>query len=184
MQANPMTRVFSSTRRRLLTLALAGGAAAAGAGLQSSRPSKISAQGYDPFVGAWHGNFSRSDGQMIAILQTVDENGTLITSSSDNLAGSSSHGHWKSLGNNQYSYSQVRMNTDVAGNYSGLRAIDADVTLDSSGNTWTSTTKITFYDMNGNVAQTITSSGTGVRIPFYNTPDTRPQAYPIPPAAQ
>jgi hypothetical protein len=121
---------------------------------------------------------------MIAILQTVDENGTLITSSSDNLAGSSSHGHWKSLGNNQYSYSQVRMNTDASGNYSGLRAIDADVTLDSSGNTWTSTTKITFYDMNGNVAQTITSSGTGVRIPFYNTTDTRPPAYPIPPAAQ
>ena len=177
-------RAWRSTRRRILSLGLAGGATMVGAGLEAARAGGTSAQPNDPFVGAWLGNFSRSDGQMIAILLTVDDNGTLVTSSSDHLAGSSSHGKWTSLGNNQYAYSQVRMNTDPAGNYAGIRAIDADVSIDSSGNAWTSTTKINFYDTSGNFLQSVTSSGTGTRIPLYRMTDSRPQTFSISTAGQ
>jgi hypothetical protein len=128
------------------------------------------------------GNFSRSDGQMIIILLTVHENGSLVTSSSDHLAGSTSHGTWMALGNNQYAYSQVRMNIDPAGNYVGVRTIDADVMVDPSGNTWTSTTRISFYDTGGNFVQTITSSGTGSRVPLTRTSDTRPGTFTLPPS--
>jgi hypothetical protein len=115
MSTHLADRSWRSTRRRILSLALAGGAAVAGASFGSTRAGNASAQANDPFVGAWLGDFSRSDGQKILILQTVDDNGTVVTSSSDHLAGSTSHGQWQSLGNNQYAYSQVRMNADSAG---------------------------------------------------------------------
>jgi hypothetical protein len=165
-------------------MGLAGAAAAAGAAIGTGRKPEASAQSNPSFVGARLGNFSRSDGQMIVTLITVDDNGTLVTSSSDHLAGSTSHGTWVSLGNNQFAYSQVRMNVDPSGNYSGIRTIDADVTIDSSGDAWTSTTKINFYDVNGTFLQSITSAGTGVRIPLYRITDTRPQGFSLSTAGQ
>jgi hypothetical protein len=56
--------------------------------------------------------------------------------------------------------------------------------MDPGGNNWTSTTKINFYDINGNLTQSITSSGTGVRIPLYRTTDTRPQGFSTSTAGQ
>lgn len=53
MAANPMGRAWRSTRRRILSLALAGGAAAAGAGFEATRARSVSAQQTtSPFVGA------------------------------------------------------------------------------------------------------------------------------------
>jgi hypothetical protein len=165
----------------MLSVALTGGTAAIGAGFGAAQAGTAIAQSTPSFVGSWMGTFSRSDGVQLGILMTVHEDGTLVSALSDHLSGTTSHGTWTSTGNNQYAYSQVRLNVDTAGNFSGWRTIDADVAIDPSGASWTQNTRINFYDPSGAFQFTVTSTGTGTRIPVVRTTDTRPQMLPTRP---
>jgi hypothetical protein len=162
----------------MLSLVLAGSATALGVGIGVRRADPAAAQATPSFVGSWIGTFTRSDGMQLGILMTVHENGTLLSALSDHLAGTSSHGTWMSTGANQYAYSQTRLDVDAAGNFAGWRTIDADVSLDPSGDAWTQSTRISFYDPSGIFLRSVTSTGTGTRIPVVRTTDTRPQMFP------
>jgi hypothetical protein len=168
--------VRRATRRHFLSTAIAGGAAVTLAGLAGSRAGGVSAQANDPLVGSWMTNYNRSTGEQLTGLLTFHENGTVVNSLSDHLTGTTSHGTWTSLGNNQYAYSVLRLDIDSTGNYAGIRAVDADVTVDPTGNSWTSASRTTFYDTSGNFMRMLTSTGMAKRIPVVRKNDPAPQS--------
>ena len=153
------------TRRQLLSLARVSGtiAAVAATGLNAE---SVLAQANDPLVGSWMSIFHRSTGEVLSGLLTFHADGTVINATSDQLTGSPSHGHWRSLGSGQYSYSVMRLNVDADGNFAGFRAIDADVTLDPTGASWTSVSRTNYYDPTGTFVRTLTSTVAASRIPL------------------
>jgi hypothetical protein len=163
-----------SSRRKVLGMIAAGGIAAAAG--STTNPVEVSAQSLDPLVGAWMSTYHRSTGEILTGLVTFHDNGTVINSTSDHLSGGTSHGSWSSLGNGQYAYSVLRLDVDLEGNYSGIRAVDSDVTIDPSGNGWTSVSQTNFYDIDGNLIRALTTMGAASRIPV-----VRRQARPVNP---
>jgi hypothetical protein len=162
------------SRRRFLSLAVAGGTAlAAAAGGAPVEPA--AAQAADPLVGSWMSVYHRSTGELLSGLLTFHADGTVINATSDQLSGSTSHGHWRSLGRGEYAYSVMRIEIDPEGNFAGFRAIDADVTLDPSGSNWTSMSRTSYYDVSGALLRTLTSTATANRIPFQRRTDPIPQ---------
>jgi hypothetical protein len=157
------------TRRRLLALAVAGGAAAAIAA--GSQPGPAMAQASEPLIGSWMSVFTLSTGEILSGLLTFHSDGTIVNATSDHSTGTTSHGHWQRVGDGQYAYSVMRIDVDPSGNFDGFRAIDADVTLDPTGKSWTSVSRTNFYDSSGNFVRTLTSTVTAHRIPLLRQTD-------------
>jgi hypothetical protein len=133
------------------------------------------AQSNDPIVGSWLCTYNRSNGEVLTGLLTFHENGTVVNSTSDHLTGGTSHGTWTNLGNGLYAYSVIRLSVDAAGNFSGTRAVDADLTVDPAGNGWTSASRTIFYDTSGTLVRMLTSTGTASRIAVVRRTEARPQ---------
>jgi hypothetical protein len=164
------------TRRAALAAIAAGGLAVAAASLATSPPA--SAQPAEPLIGSWMSTYHRSTGEVLAGLVTFHDNGTVINSTSDHLTGGTSHGSWTSLGSGQYAYSVLRLDVDAEGNYSGIRTVDADVSIDPTSDNWTSVSQTNFYDIDGNLLRTLTTMGAASRIPVVRR-QTRSSTFPL-----
>jgi hypothetical protein len=163
------------TRRGVL-LTAAAGAGSAVVATAAARGDAASAQSNNPLVGSWLCTYNRSTGEVLTGLLTFHENGTVVNSTSDHLAGGTSHGTWIDLGNGLYAYSVIRLSVDAAGNYAGTRAVDSDLTVDPSGNSWTSVSRTIFYDTSGTLVRMLTSTGTASRVAVVRRTEPRPQS--------
>jgi hypothetical protein len=163
-----------ATRRRLLSLAAGGGAAAAIAVAAGSTPPDVSAQATEPIVGSWLSVYHRSSGETITGLLTLHADGTFVSSASDHATRGPAHGLWTSLGNNVYGYSVLSINVD-GGNFVGITALDGEITVDSTGTTWTSTSRVNYYDANGSLYRQTTSLASAQRIPLLRLDQPAPQ---------
>jgi hypothetical protein len=164
-----------TTRRRVLSLAATSGAAAAIAAVAGSAPSPAAAQSNEPIVGSWVSTYHRSSGETIVGLLTLHADGTFVSTGSDHLTRGPAHGHWSSLGNNVYAYSVFSMAFDTTGAYSGITALDGEITVDDTGKTWMSNSRVNYYDADGNLYRQTTSLATAQRIPLLLLTDPPPQ---------
>jgi hypothetical protein len=167
------------TRRQLLSLATAGSTAAAIAAVASSAPDSAAAEANEPIVGSWLSVYHRSSGEVLTGLLTLHADGTFVSTASDHLTRGPAHGHWMSVGNNQYAYSVLSINMDSAGDYSGMTALDGDITVDPSGQSWTSISRVNYYDASGTLFRTTSSLATASRVPLLRRTDPTPSSiYP------
>jgi hypothetical protein len=162
------------TRRQLLSLAATGGAAAAIGAVAGSEPPPVSAQSTEPIVGSWLSVYHRSSGETITGLLTLHGDGTFVSSASDHATRGPAHGHWTSLGNNVYGYSVLSINVD-GNSFVGITALDGEITVDSTGTTWTSTSRVNYYDANGRLYRQTMSQASAQRIPLLRLNQPAPQ---------
>ena len=91
------------------------------------------------------------------------ENGGTMTGTS--TAVTSAYGLWtREPGPRQYSFASISLKYDSAGNMIGSRRISQNVTLDQSGNSFTSSGTFQDYDVNGNPTISGCATSTGVRF--------------------
>ena len=122
--------------------------------------STISAQ--DPpqrsLVGVWFTETTRRNcdtGEPIATNRTqvtFAEGGTFLETIGPSISRSAGNGIWKrEPGLNEYSYTVRFMRYDAAGSFVGSGVVRAAITLDVTGNHYTSTATNDVLDVNGNV---------------------------------
>jgi hypothetical protein len=150
-------------------MAAAGGAAAAVAGVAGAGTASAGAP--QTLVGTWYAVYKRTPGDQLAGMWTFHADGTLVTTGSDHLTRTPSHGYWISLGNNQFASSVVGINIDSAGNFAGTTAVDTDVTLDPTGTIQNNISRVSFYDASGNLTGTTTSVATARRLSLVRRSD-------------
>jgi hypothetical protein len=168
------------TRRQLLSLAAAGSTAAAITAVTDSGAGTASAQAIEPIVGSWLSVYHRSSGEVITGLLTLHGDGTFVSTASDHLSRSPAHGHWMRLGDHQYAYSVSSLSFDSTGDYTGITALDGEITVDPSGKTWTSISRVNYYDASGNLFRTTSSEATAVRLPLLRRTDPAPPTIDLP----
>jgi hypothetical protein len=93
---------------------------------------------------------------------SFDDSGTMTGTST---AVTSTYGVWvRSAGARMYSFSTISLKYDTAGNAIGRRRINQDVTLDSGGDSFTSTGGFQDFDLAGNATISGCSSSVGTRF--------------------
>ena len=109
-------------------------------------------------VGVWFTETTRRNcdtGDPIATNRTqvtFAEGGTLLETIGPSVSRSPGNGIWKrEHGWNQYSYALRFMRFDAAGAFIGSGVVRAAITLDETGNHYTSTATNDVLDVNGNV---------------------------------
>jgi hypothetical protein len=164
------------TRRQLLSMATAGAAAAAAVSLAGADAATVSAGSGPTLVGSWFAVYKRTPGDQLMGIWTYHADGTLVTTGSDHLTRTPSHGHWVSLGNNQFASTVVGINVDAAGNFAGTTEVDTDITLDATGNVQNNISRVSFYDASGDLTGSVSSAATARRMPLVRRTDPVPQA--------
>ncbi len=127
-------------------------------GLQIS-VSGQSDEGHEPsLVGVWVTQVTRRNcetGEPIGTSQgqnTFAKGGTLLETIGPSIFRSPGNGIWKrESGLNEYSFALRFMRFDAAGSFVGSGVVRAAVTLDETGNHYTSTATNDVLDVNGNV---------------------------------
>ncbi len=117
-------------------------------------------EGHEPsLVGVWVTEVTRRNcetGEPIAatgrIQLTFAEGGTLLETIGPSILRSPGNGIWKrEHGWNEYSYAVRFMRFDAAGSFIGSGVVRAALTLDETGDHYTSTATNDVLDVNGNV---------------------------------
>ena len=117
-------------------------------------------EGHEPsLVGVWLTQVTRRNcdtGEPIAatnrIQVTFAEGGTFLETIGPSIIRSPGNGIWKrEHGWNEYSYALRFMRFDAAGSFVGSGVVRAAITLDESGDHYTSTATNDVLDVNGNV---------------------------------
>lgn len=117
-------------------------------------------EGHEPsLVGVWVTQVTRRNcdtGEPIAapgqIQVTFAKGGTLLETIGPSIFRSPANGTWKrEAGWNEYSFAERSMRFDAAGSFVGSGVIRAALTLDETGNHYTSTATNESFDVNGNV---------------------------------
>lgn len=91
-----------------------------------------------------------------------DQDGTMTGTST---AVSSVYGLWnRDAGRSQYSFASLSLKYDASGNLVGSRRISQNVTVDDSGDSFTSTGTFQDYDISGNSTISGCATATGTRF--------------------
>jgi hypothetical protein len=86
------------------------------------------------------------------IQNTFAKGGTMLETIRPSIFRSPANGIWKrESGWNEYSFAERSMRYDAAGSFVGSGVIRAALTLDETGNHYTSTATFESFDVNGNV---------------------------------
>src|SRR4030095_12797105 len=128
-------------------------------GLQISVLGQSDAAPERSLVGVWITEVTRRNcdtGQLIGntglIQNTFAEGGTLLETIGPSLIRSPGNGIWKrEHGYNEYSFATRFMRYDAAGGFFGVGVVRAAITLDDTGDNYTSTATSDALDVNGNV---------------------------------
>jgi hypothetical protein len=161
------------TRRQLLSMAAAGGAAVA-AGLTGTR--NASADLNDSIVGTWFATYERPAGTRHLGMWTYHADGTVVGTSDSHLSQTPGHGAWMSLGNNQFAQSSIEILVDAAGNFAGTRQSSTDITFDPAQDLLHNMSRVNSYDASGNLVESVSTNASAKRLPFIRLSD------PVPPA--
>jgi hypothetical protein len=90
------------------------------------------------------------------------QDGTMTGTST---AVTSTYGHWnREAGRGEYSFASLSLKYDTSGMFVGSRRISQDVTIDETGNAFTSSGRFQDYDSAGNPTITGCSTSTGLRF--------------------
>jgi hypothetical protein len=121
--------------------------------------------------GVWTSDVTITDCSSGTILATFHGLGMFIhggsLSQTNNMSpalASPSAGHWEFLGGRSYSASFQFFRFDTTGTWTGTQKVSRDITLDSSGDTFTSVISFTTYDVNGNVIASGCGAETATRV--------------------
>ena len=149
-----MTTTFLKSIRgtALALLVLVGGSQISVSGQSNEAPERS-------LVGVWFTQVTRRNcdtGEPIAapgrIQLTFAEGGTLLETIGPSILRSPGNGIWKrEHGYNEYSYALRFMRFDAAGVFVGSGIVRAAITLDETGDNYTSTATSDALDVNGNV---------------------------------
>jgi hypothetical protein len=130
-------------------------------------------EGHEPsLVGVWLTQVTRRNcdtGEPIAatgrIQLTFAEGGTLFETIGPSIFRSPGNGIWKrEHGWNEYSYAVRFMRFDAAGSFIGSGVVRAALTLDETGDHYTSTATNDVLDVNGNVTGSGCASSVSTRF--------------------
>ena len=133
---------------------------------------RIQSQGGQRIVGTWNVHISARSCQTGAEIRTFESmehfnvGGTMQDVASGFAPGRQTPGIgvWSHLGGNTYSFSFKSFGFDANGNFSGWTIVRHDLTLDSTGDGFTSEGTAEFYDAGGNLLFTGCSSNTATRF--------------------
>jgi hypothetical protein len=121
--------------------------------------------------GVWTSDVTITDCSSGTILATFHGLGMFIhggslsqTNNMNPALASPSAGHWEFLGGRSYSASFQFFRFDTTGTWTGTQKVSRDITLDSSGDTFTSVISFTTYDVNGNVIASGCGTETATRV--------------------
>ena len=123
-------------------------------------PVGVGIEGHEPsLVGVWVTQVTRRNcetgepiGATSQIQVTFAKGGTLLETVGPSIFRSPGNGIWKrEHGWNEYSFAQRFMRFDAAGVFVGSGVVRAALTLDETGNHYTSTATNDILDVNGNV---------------------------------
>ena len=96
-------------------------------------------------------------------LSNYFEDGNVITNSSNRSLIGTGHGNWERTGRQQFHRSSRLFLFDAAGNYAGIRLVEADLTLSEDGRRFDANGSVTSFDLLGNQTNTFNSTEVGQR---------------------
>jgi hypothetical protein len=155
----PWRRPKPLTRRAVISGA--GGLALAGTLLGRSRGGDALAAPGQEIVGSWQLTVT---GPASMTLQTYIADGGLVTAQGDHPRRSAGHGAWVRTGERRFLATHVSMRFGDQLELIGTTQLRLDITVDESGNSFTSRNIRDEFDLEGNLVNTIDAAGQATRI--------------------
>ena len=131
------------------------------------RPLNVQAAADCPtLVGTWEVQVSPDGVPTFTAFNVFYADGNSLEFDNSNPPGAqtSAVGPWQKVGHKQYAFVEVNQVFDEMGNYAGKVVVRANVTLDDSGDKFTSIFKVSASDPDGNVQFEATGTAIGKRM--------------------
>jgi hypothetical protein len=151
-------------RQRVVLALLAAGLLAILATIVGTRIGPESASAQDQNMeGSWMLATTFPDGRQTMGLATHNGNGTYVISTS-NPRLTAGHGVWVSTGNREFGTTWVALRFDESGAVVGTQKVRGQLTLDATGDSFSSRSQIEFLDRAGNVVGSGSATTQGRRL--------------------
>ena len=161
------------TERTLLaTLAVVAIAAVVGT-VASAGATDGSTHRGNTLAGAWNVSVKRPASlPPLASLLVFTKDGSVIETSEEPPASRTTQiGSWERIGEHLYAASAVVFRFDANGNHVATAKINRTIRVSNDGQTFTQATRVTMYDLQGNVLSSFPGSATGERMQIERIPD-------------